>query len=129
MTTTNNSKTAVLLMAHGSRRAEANEDLIRLAELIRQQSHYGFVEVSYLELAKPSIPAGVQQCVELGACSVLMMPYFLSAGSHVTADLERIRNEVADQFPAVEFKLCEPVGLHPLMVEIVLDRLKNAADS
>jgi sirohydrochlorin ferrochelatase len=128
MTTERKAQTAVLLMAHGSRRAEANDDLVRLADLIREQNRYGHVEVSYLELAEPSIPAGAQYCVQRGATRVLMMPYFLSAGSHVTADLKRIRSEVSEQFPEVEFKLCEPLGLHPLMVEIVLDRLGNAAD-
>jgi sirohydrochlorin ferrochelatase len=115
--------TAVLLIAHGSRRAEANEDLVRLAALVAGQGHYQIVEVSYLELAEPSIPQGGRSCVDRGAHRVLMMPYFLSAGVHVVNDLEAVRTDLVRQFPDVEFVLCPHLGLHPLMANIVLDRL------
>jgi sirohydrochlorin ferrochelatase len=115
--------TAVLLIAHGSRRAEANHDLVIVADRLREQSDYKIVVPSYLELAEPSIPDGARQCVDAGADHVLMMPYFLSAGSHVTRDLERFRNEAAAEFEAVQFDLCPPLGLHPLMLQIVKDRL------
>ncbi len=115
--------TAVLLIAHGSRRAEANQDLVRLAELVAERGQYHIVEVSYLELAEPSIPQGGRKCVERGARRVLMMPYFLSAGVHVVNDLQEIRGDLASQFPEVDFELCPHLGLHPLMAEIVLQRL------
>lgn len=117
--------TAVLLIAHGSRRDEANHDLVIVAERLREQSDYEIIVPSYLELADPSIPDGARQCVDSGADHVLMMPYFLSAGSHVTRDLERFRNEAAAEFEAVKFDLCPPLGLHPLMLQIVKDRLNE----
>lgn len=115
--------TAVLLIAHGSRRAEANQDLVQLADLVSERGRYQIVEVSYLELAEPSIPQGGQKCVDRGARRVLMMPYFLSAGVHVVNDLQEIRRDLANQFPQVDFVLCSHLGLHPLMAEIVLERL------
>lgn len=118
--------TAVLLMAHGSRRSEANDDLIRLAKLVAEQGGYAIVQPSYLELAEPTIPAGGQICVAQGARRVLMLPYFLSAGVHVADDLETHRNELAAEFPEVEFILCPHLGLHPLMATIVLARLGEA---
>lgn len=115
--------TAVLLIAHGSRRAEANDDLVQLANLVSDRGRYQIVEVSYLELAEPSISQGGRNCVDRGARLVLMMPYFLSAGVHVVNDLQAMRSDLATQFPQVEFVLCPHLGLHPLMAEIVLDRL------
>ncbi|MBI1313507.1 cobalamin biosynthesis protein CbiX [bacterium] len=117
--------TAVLLIAHGSRRLEANQDLVAVAEALRTTDEYDLVVPSYLELAEPSIPDGARKCVELGASEVRMLPYFLSAGSHVTRDLERFRNDLAAEFPAVSFKLCPPLGLHPLMLDIIRDRLRE----
>ncbi len=116
-------RTAVLLIAHGSRRAEANQDLTELAVLVGERGRYDVIEVSYLELAEPTIPDGCRNCAEQGASLVLMLPYFLSAGRHVTADLERFRSESAARYPHIEFRLCPPLGLHPRMVDIVLDRL------
>lgn len=126
MSKTIDSQTAVLLMAHGSRRANANADLEELAGRVREQGSYGIVEVSYLELAEPSIPEGGRKCVAHGARTVLMLPYFLSAGRHVTEDLERFRQQLSEEFPDCTFALCPPLGLHPLMTQIVLDRLTQA---
>lgn len=117
---------AVLLIAHGSRRAEANADLQRLAEQVTAAGGYAIVEVSYLELATPTIHEGGRTCVQRGATQVLMLPYFLSAGRHVVEDLEAARQTLAAEFPDVAFQLCPPLGLHPLMVQIVLDRLREA---
>jgi sirohydrochlorin ferrochelatase len=118
--------TAVLLISHGSRRREANDDLLRLAEIIRAKGSYAIVEPAYLELAAPDIAAAGAKCVSQGAASVKLLPYFLSAGAHVVEDLERHRRELAERFPHVAFELCPPLGLHPLMIEIVLDRLAQA---
>lgn len=117
--------TAVLLMAHGSRRASANNDLAALAALLRERQIYPIVEIGFLELAEPSIPEGGRRCVDQGAGHVKMLPYFLSAGTHVVSDLEEFRQQLASQFPDVTFELCPHLGLHPLMIEIVLDRLRG----
>ena len=117
---------AILLIAHGSRQASANADLVALADLVKQRRPNDRVEVSYLEIAEPTIPQGAERCVDAGARRVLMLPYFLSAGAHVTQDLERHRSEFAAKYPHVEFVLCQPLGLHPLMVEIVMARLEES---
>jgi sirohydrochlorin ferrochelatase len=117
---------AALLIAHGSRRPEANRDLVDLAVAIRGRTHYPIVEIAYLELAEPTIPQGARRCVEQGATRVLLLPYFLSAGAHVVEDLERIRADLTLEFPAVQFALCKPLSLHPLLIEIVVERLKEA---
>lgn len=115
--------TAVLLIAHGSRRAEANHDLVEVADRLREGSEFDIVVASYLELAAPSIPSGAEQCIAAGADHIRMLPYFLSAGSHVMRDLQRFRDELRDRFPQHTFTLCPPLGLHPLMLDIVRDRL------
>ncbi len=118
---------AVLLIAHGSRRQEANQDLVEIASLLRDRREYPIIEPSYLELADPTIPEGARLCVEQGATEVFMLPYFLSAGAHVTSDLEDFRQELSSSYPGVTFKVCPHLGLHPLMIEIVLARLREGA--
>ena len=119
---------AALLIAHGSRRAEANDDLHRLAAMVREAQkpgHGGFeiVEPAFLELAEPNIPAGAARCVERGATEVRMLPYFLSMGVHVADDLEEHRAAFAEQYPGVRFEVRPPLGLHPKLVEVVFERL------
>ena len=119
---------ALLLIAHGSRRAEANADLEFIAAAMRQRGRYAVVQVSYLELAEPSIPAGGELCVQRGATRVTMLPYFLSPGVHVRDDMEEIRGELAAKFPEVAFRLAEPLGRHPLLLDVVEQRAIEAEE-
>ena len=118
-------KSAILLIAHGSRRAAANADLVRLAELVRARRPAEIVEIAYLELADPTIPQGAARCVERGATVVKMSPFFLSAGTHIAEDLTGFRSEFETQYPGVRFQLCPPLGLHPLLVEAVFERMNE----
>ena len=111
MNDTTSHSTAVLLIAHGSRRSAANAELVDVAEQVRATGRFPIVEIAYLELAEPTIPAGMQKCLEQSPQRVLLMPYFLSPGVHVVNDLEEYRERFAQESPAVEFQICDPLGL------------------
>ena len=117
---------ALLLIAHGSRRPEANADLTHLAGALRDRGRYDCVQVSYLELADPTIQAGGTACVEAGADEVILLPYFLSPGVHVREDLTDARDELAAKYPGTTFKLAEHLGRHPLLLEVVEQRARDA---
>ena len=64
----------LLLIAHGSRRPEANADLEYVAADMRRRNLFAFVQCSFLELAEPNIHTGGVKCVEAGATSVVESP-------------------------------------------------------
>jgi sirohydrochlorin ferrochelatase len=117
---------ALLLIAHGSRQEAANADLHRLAAELRQRGDYPTVIASFLELAEPDIDRGGALCVAEDVDRVILLPYFLSAGVHVLRDLAAARARLAARFPHVDFRLAEPLGRHPLLLEIVRERAKQA---
>ncbi|AWM40016.1 Sirohydrochlorin ferrochelatase [Gemmata obscuriglobus] len=117
---------AVLLIAHGSRRPEANADLEFVAASLRARGRYPVVQVSYLELAEPDIETGGAQCVGAGATDVLLLPYFLSPGIHVAEDLTEAREKLSARFPWVRFALAEPLGRHPLLIDVLEQRARAA---
>jgi sirohydrochlorin ferrochelatase len=119
-------KTALLLIAHGSRHAEANDDLLALTEELRDTGTYPIVEASFLELVQPDIETAGRACVAKGAERVILLPYFLSAGVHVKRDLQAHRDRLALEFPNVEFLLAQPLGRHPTVREIVRQRAREA---
>jgi len=119
-------RTALLLMAHGSRQHEANTDLHELAEQMRRLGRYALVEAAFLELAEPSIETAARHCVAAGVGRVVMLPYFLCAGVHVRRDLQALRDRLANEHPQVEFRLAEPLGRHPLLRDIVAQRAREA---
>ena len=98
-------RTAILLIAHGSRHQAANDDLHELAARVAARGDYPIVEACFLELAEPDIATGGSRCVARGATRVLMIPYFLSAGVHLLRDLTAARDELepassGDRIPA-----------------------------
>ena len=118
-------RTAVLLIAHGSRHAEANADLEHVAAELRRRGRYGVVVAAFLELAEPDVEAGGVRCVEQGAERVILLPYFLSAGVHVRRDLTAACRRLAERFPHVQFRLAEPLGRHPGLLDVVADRARE----
>ena len=80
---------ALLIVAHGSRRAESNEEIKALTEQVasRANEHFDLVDCAFLELADPLIPDGVNSMVERGAKSIVIVPYFLAKGAHVRDDI------------------------------------------
>jgi sirohydrochlorin ferrochelatase len=114
---------ALLLIAHGSRQEEANADLLHVAAGLRARG-WPIVEASFLELCEPDIEAGGVRCVEQGASRVILLPYFLSAGVHVRRDLTEARAKLAKRFPSVDFRLAEPLGRHPLLLDVLEERAR-----
>jgi sirohydrochlorin ferrochelatase len=117
--------TALLLIAHGSREEEANADLHHVAAGLAGRGH-AVVEACFLELAGPGVEEGARRCVARGARRVVLVPYFLSAGVHVRRDLGELRARLAAAHPGVEFRLAEPLGRHPLLLDVVAERVREA---
>jgi sirohydrochlorin ferrochelatase len=121
-----NPKTAIILIAHGSREEEANADLRHLAEELTRAGEYELVRAAYLELASPTIEEAAATCVDQGAGRLILLPHFLSAGVHIKRDLASIRTRLAERFPEVDVRLADPIGRHPLLLEVLRQRAREA---
>ncbi len=117
-----NKKVGILLVDHGSRFPEANDMLADVAALVKRLADLDCVQYSHMELAEPTIAQGFAACVREGATAVVVHPYFLSPGRHSTHDIPRLVHEAARAFPGVEYCITEPLGLHPKIGEVVLER-------
>ena len=105
--------TALLLVAHGSRRAASNDEIRELAERLASSRENPFdrVEAAFLELAQPSIPEGIEYCIQHGAAEVLVFPYFLSAGRHVAEDIPAEVKIAQKQYPDVKVTVADYLGI------------------
>ena len=113
---------ALLIIAHGSRRVESNAEIRALADKVAQQAggRYGVVGCAFLELAEPSIPAGIQQCIDQGADDITIMPFFLSAGRHVVEDVPAKVHSKQDEYPQITMHIAPYLGVSPLMPALIL---------
>ena len=114
----------VVLVDHGSRRDESNQQLTRLAQLWQTQGPYQIVEPAHMELAEPTIDQAFDRCVQRGARLVLISPFFLLPGRHWKEDIPRLAAAAAARH-SVPHLVVSPLGLHPLMLQILGDRIQQ----
>lgn len=113
----------VILVDHGSRREESNRLLLEVVANFAAMSGLPIVEPAHMELAEPTIAAAFTRCVERGARTVVVFPYFLLPGRHWHEDIPRLTAEAARVHPSVKFLVTAPFGLHPLMSEVISQRI------
>ncbi|HXH04330.1 MAG TPA: CbiX/SirB N-terminal domain-containing protein [Candidatus Competibacteraceae bacterium] len=114
---------ALLLVAHGSRREESNDEVRRLATRLaeRAATRYPLVRCAFLELAEPSIPDGIEACIRAGAREVVVLPYFLSAGNHVVEDIPALVAAKSREHPGVTLRIAPYLGTAAPIPELLLE--------
>jgi sirohydrochlorin ferrochelatase len=114
---------AILLIDHGSRRDAANEMMDCMANLVQEMAGRDVVvRYAHMELAEPSIAAGVRQCVDAGATELIVFPYMLSPGKHSTGDIPRMVAKAAEPYPTLEVRVTSAFGVHEKLAELILGR-------
>jgi sirohydrochlorin ferrochelatase len=115
----------VILVDHGSRREESNAMLLDVVRQFAAASGLPIVEPAHMELAEPSIATAFDRCVEQGARTVVVFPYFLLPGRHWHDDIPRLAAEAATAHPGVRYLVTAPFGLHPMMFEVIGQRVAH----
>ena len=122
----NKKKKALLVVAHGSRKKVSNIEIHQLANNISLKSEiFDIVEACFLEIAMPSIPDGIQSCIEKDASEILIMPYFLAAGMHVIEDIPAIVDKERLKHKGVIIKSLPYFGSSPVIVDILRTLAEN----
>jgi sirohydrochlorin ferrochelatase len=114
-------KTAIVIVDHGSRRAESNQMLEEIARLFgkRFAEKYEIVEPAHMELAEPSIATAYAACVKRGAERVVVCPFFLGPGKHWTEDIPRLTSQAAEKFPATKYHVAPTLGIDDLILDLL----------
>jgi sirohydrochlorin ferrochelatase len=113
---------ALLIIAHGSRRKQSNEEVVAIAERLKQHcsEQYKIIHAGFLELADTLIPEGIKKCVDDGATSIIVLPYFLNSGRHVIEDIPQIVNETKPYYPDIEIKIAAHLGASTLIMDLLV---------
>ena len=117
---------AILLVDHGSQLPDANALLDRIAAALRARRPDTLVETAHMELAEPSLAAGLARCAARGAREVVVCPYFLGPGRHTTRDIPQLVAQVGSAHPGVRVRVAEPLGFDERLVDVLLTRVDSA---
>ena len=112
---------ALLIVSHGSRRQQSNEEVNQVCEELRRYlgGSFDVIRSAFLEIAVPSIPDGIKQCVDEGSSSVTVLPYFLAAGRHVAEDIPSIVDAARKEFSGVAFSITNHIGASEGMPRLI----------
>ncbi|MGB8650141.1 MAG: sirohydrochlorin chelatase [Mycobacteriales bacterium] len=119
-------ETAVVLVGRGATDPDANAEVAKTARLLLEGRGIGTVETSFISLAAPGVPAGLDRAQRLGFGRVVVLPYFLFAG--VLPD--RIVSQAAEwaqAHPDVEVLTAGPIGPSPRLAALVAERWAEIA--
>ncbi len=118
-------QSAVLLVGRGSSDPDANSDLYKLARLIWEQTGAAEVETAFMGVTRPDLAEGLKRCVRGGIKHIYVLPYLLFTGVLI----QRMQDEIAafrKRHPDVSVTVADYLGFHPLLAEIVVDRVREA---
>ena len=119
-------KRALLIVDHGSCREESNDLLKKIAEMMQDRFGLSIVHYAHMELGRPTIQQGFDACVADGAEEVIVHPYFLGPGGHVTTDIPAHVKQAANRHPGIAFRITEPLGIHTKIGEVILERIAES---
>ena len=116
----------LVVFAHGSRVAAANEAVERVARKAADEGGFALYSAAFLELAEPTLQGAVVDLAGAGARCIVVAPYFLTMGLHLTRDFPEILNGIRTKHPGLELKAAPPLDGHPALAGILVQRAREA---
>ncbi len=123
---------ALLLIAHGSRKAESNEEIEALASAIygdvthsNSPANIDLVRHAFLELADPDIVTGCENLIREGAEEILILPYFLASGNHVAKDVPAELAKVIERHPNIPITQLDYFGASSGVKNLIVQQIYN----
>ncbi|MBI4909510.1 MAG: CbiX/SirB N-terminal domain-containing protein [Acidobacteria bacterium] len=121
-------KTGIIVFAHGSSVESANSAVGDVVNEVAREGGYALASPAFLELAHPDLPEAVAQLSSQGAHRIVVVPYFLTPGIHLTRDLPRIVAQLQQQHPNLVIDVTPPLDGHPALRQIILERAQKALE-
>jgi len=117
--------TGIVLFAHGSRVEDANQGVRELARQVQEAGPYHHVRAAFLELGQPDLNGAVAEAVAAGLQRVIVIPYFLTVGTHLRRDLPKLIAPLKQKYPRLAIEVGQSLEDHPLMASIILGRVQE----
>lgn len=119
-------KSGVIMLAHGSRLQEANEEVLKLAPLLGKAGGNGlYCGVSFLQGGEPGLDEAVNKAVEKGCTTIYVVPFFLTSGVHIREDLPQMLEKSREAHPEIKLVQCRPMGCDHGLIPILWERVKE----
>ena len=126
---------ALIILAHGSRKQESNQEIEILTNDVRAlikrhfdwdvRLQFSIVDYAFLEIAEPSLTNSIEKLVSKNISEITIFPYFLNSGIHIKSDIPNIVKSARTKYPDCKFNLSPPIGANKEMPELILKHLQS----
>ena len=113
----------IVVAGHGSRDPDGIREFESLIGLIRARAPQHVVNHGYLEFASPTIDQAIAANLASNQRQVVMVPGVLLAATHAKNDMPSELLAYARAYPEIDFHFAAPLGLHPLLLQLVRERI------
>jgi sirohydrochlorin ferrochelatase len=120
--------TGFIVFAHGSRVESANQAIREVASQMAASGQH-VVEPAFLELGVPDLTAATGLLIARGANRIVVIPYFLTLGTHMQRDLPRLALEASRAHGDIEIRVTSTLDGHPALLQALLDRANEAMNT
>lgn len=122
--------TAILLVGHGSRNREGNQEILHFAAQWRDRHPGWRIETCFIEHAEVLLDGGLDRAAH-GARRVVTIPFILNAAGHVKMELPAAIERARQRHPGVAFACARHLGMGREIFSVLkgqLDRLLKQLD-
>ena len=118
-------RTAVIILGHGSMSKNADTAIRAVVDDMKRSGEFTVVEHAFLQYVPPTPLEVIERCVVQNVDRVVIVPFFLQAGAHVTRDIPELIEKARKQHRNIEIMVTDYVGAHPLMAKVVEELVKK----
>jgi len=112
------------MIDRGSKEREVKDELGAICSMLLSRADYKYVNYCFLEVVPPYINEGIKLCLENGADSITIMPYFLYPGLKLKESVKTAAHTCAAK--NVRVAITKPLTFHSIMPQIILERISQA---
>jgi sirohydrochlorin cobaltochelatase len=118
--------TAVLLVAHGSRSPEGQQEMLAFGRLLAAAAPEVPVATGFLELCQPPADQALDDLVAAGATQVAVLPLMLAPADHTKSDVPAVVLLGRRRHPTVQLLPARPLGTDLAVLATAAARLHEA---
>jgi sirohydrochlorin ferrochelatase len=115
-------ETGYIVFAHGSRVESANDAVRRVAGDFSRREGGSPTEAAFLEGGTPDLGGAVAALAGRGVKNVVVLPYFLTLGTHMQRDLPKLVERALADHPGITITVAPPLDGHPALLDALADR-------
>lgn len=118
-----NKHAGIIILGHGSRLKKANALIPDVIKTVKRKLGLSNVVSAYLQLAQPDLSRSIKVLADKGCKKIIIVPFFLFVGNHVSRDIPEIIAQEKTKYPRVNFVYTKNLGQDARIQEIAADKI------